>query len=469
MRILVTPGGIVAGEARVPGNKSIAHRMLLLAAIASGRSVLRGLPAGLDVAATAGACAALLPGAAPDLGAWMREVERRGWDEPEVEVGHEVEVEGAGRRGLRPTSATIDCRNSGTSMRLLAGLLAAAPFQATLDGDASLRARPMERVAEPLRRMGAGVETTDGRPPVVIRGGPLAGIRFETAVPSAQVKGAVLLAGIAAEGMTEVVEPAPTRDHTERMLSALGAPVRSTLLDGGSRAARSPEARDQAGLQYSVTVEPFEVPAFTAGTPGDVSSAAFLAGAAVLTGGSVTVPGLGLNPSRLRFLEVLARMGARVHHEAHGEELGEPVGTLRVEGGRAPTGTVVTAGEQPLLLDEIPLLAVVASAAQGETRFEGAGELRVKESDRLMGLRDLLRGLGGDADVTGDTLVVAGGGLRGGVADARGDHRMAMAAVVGACAARGPSEVRGAEAAAVSFPGFAEAMRRLGARLEVAS
>ncbi len=417
MRIRVSPGGVLAGEARVPGDKSIAHRLLLLAAVGSGRSVVGGLPPALDVAATARACVALLGDGGARLEAWLGKIEGRGSEEGHLEVGPEVEVEGAGREALRAPAGPMDCGNSGTTMRLLAGVLSAARFPATLDGDASLRARPMERVADPLRRMGAVVETTDGRPPVAVRGAPLTGIRHETPVPSAQVKGAVLLAGIAAEGTTEVVEPAQTRDHTERLLSALGASVRQTRAD--TRRADSK------------------------GAP-------------------------GLNPSRLRFLDVLGRMGARVEQEVDARELGEPAGTLRVASGGTLSGTTVTPAELPEVIDEIPLLAVVAAGAAGESRFEGAGELRVKESDRLAGLRELIRGLGGEADVDGDALVVRGGGLEGGVVDGGGDHRMAMAAVVGALAARRPSEVLGAEAAAVSYPGFATSLRHLGARLEVA-
>jgi 3-phosphoshikimate 1-carboxyvinyltransferase len=486
MRILVSPGAALEGATRVPGDKSIAHRLVLLASVASGRSELRDLPEGLDVAATARACAALLPGGGERLEVWVRDIERRGSDsaESEVEVRPPVEVEGSGRAALRPPRGSIDCGNSGTTMRLLAGVLAASPFGSTLDGDGSLRARPMERVADPLRRMGAEVQTSAGRPPVVVRGGPLSGIRQVAQVPSAQVKGAVVLAGIAADGRTEVVEPVPTRDHTERILSALGGPVRMTTsdergpaepIDPGRGSVPTPAvspspAAATAGagpVPRSVVVERFEVPAFAATVPGDVSSAAFLCGAALLTGGAVTVTGVGLNPSRLRFLEVLARMGARVDTEVDGRELDEPLGTLRVTAGGPLTGTVVPAPELPDVIDEIPLLAVVAAAARGETRFEGAGELRVKESDRLTGLRDLVRGLGGNADVDGDALVVGGGGLEGLVVDAGGDHRMAMAAVVGALAARRPSEVRGAEAAAISYPGFAATLLAMGARLEI--
>jgi 3-phosphoshikimate 1-carboxyvinyltransferase len=257
----------------------------------------------------------------------------------------------------------------------------------------------------------------------------------------------VLLAGIGADGRTEVVEAAPTRDHTERMLRALGAPVS----DGPS----------------GVAVERFDVPSFSGSVPGDVSSAAFLAAAAVLTGGETTIERVGCNPTRTGFLRVLARMGAHVELATTGEELGEPVGALRISANHGLQGIVVAAEDLPGIVDEVPALAAVASHAQGQTRFAGAGELRMKESDRLTGLRDLLRGLGGDASIEGDALIVDGGGLKGGTADSNGDHRMAMAAVVAALAADGPSEIKGVEAAAVSFPGFTATMLDLGAQIEV--
>lgn len=441
MRIRVTPGATIAGTARVPGDKSIAHRWLLLATIANGRTSLIGLPGSLDVASTAGACAALLPAGADDLLAWVRSVES---GEP---AGGEVSIEAEGRSALRLPGGPLDCGNSGTAMRLLAGVLAASPAEAVLDGDASLRTRPMERVAEPLRRMGAGVETTDGHPPVTVKGAALHGIRHESAVPSAQVKSAVLLAGIGADGRTEVIEPAPTRDHTERALRALGAPVET--------------------LTHGAAVERFDVPAFEGAVPGDVSSAAFLAAAALVTGGEMTIERVGCNPTRSGFLEVLARMGADVELTQTGEELGEPVGTVRVSARGGLQGVVVQPDELPRVIDEVPVLAAVAAHAEGQSRFGGAGELRVKESDRLAGIRDLISGLGGRASVEGDALVVVGGGLRGGTVSSNGDHRMAMAAAVAALAADGPSEIDGAEAAAVSFPGFTITMLDLGARIEV--
>jgi 3-phosphoshikimate 1-carboxyvinyltransferase len=308
----------------------------------------------------------------------------------------------------------------------------------------------MERVAEPLRAMGADVMTEDGHPPLTIHGRELRGIRFEAVVPSAQVKSAVLLAALVADGPTAVIEPVPTRDHTERALGALGAPLRQTeagvLLDG-----------------------PFQQDGFRGRVPGDPSSAAFLLGAAALTGGGLTLVGVGLNPTRLAFVEVFRRMGLEVDIEPDGQEIGEPVGTMRL----APSGTLspvrVAAGEVPSVIDEIPILAALAAHADGASRFEGAAELRVKESDRLSVLAEGLRALGGDADAEGDDLVVGGGGLAGGSARSAGDHRMAMALTVAAMAARKPSQIDGVESAAVSFPGFFGLLASLGADVEVSA
>jgi 3-phosphoshikimate 1-carboxyvinyltransferase len=295
--------------------------------------------------------------------------------------------------------------------------------------------------------MGAEVRTDGGRPPIEITGTRLHGIRFRSEVPSAQVKSAVLLAGLAAEGATTVSERIPTRDHTERVLLHLGAPIR----------------RHGSG---SVTVKAFEPPGFEASVPGDVSSAAFLVAAAALTGARLTVLGVGLNPSRTGFAAVMARMGVRLALEVAGNELGEPLGELRVEPSGDLRGTTVDPPELPLVIDEVPVLAVLAASAVGETWFRGAGELRVKESDRLAGIAELVRSLGGDAEVHGDDLLLAGGGLKGGRGHARGDHRMAMALTVAGLAARSPVEVEGIEAADVSFPGFVETLRRLGARID---
>jgi len=336
-------------------------------------------------------------------------------------------------------------------MRLLTGVLAASHFTSTLTGDESLRARPMERVAVPLREMGASIRTDHGHPPVEVQGRPLKGISHELAVPTAQAKGAILLAGLAADGWTTVVEPARTRDHTERALRRLGAPLRLEE------------------VERTISVSRFQHDGFEAEVPGDVSSAAFLAGAAILTGGELTIRGVGLNPTRTHFLSILERMDVGTESRVTGEELGEPVGELFVAHVAGLRGTEVTAGEMPLVIDEVPMLAVVAAHAAGETRFASASELRVKESDRLGGVAGSIRASGGAADVEGDDLVVGGGGLDGGAVDAHGDHRIAMAAAVSALGARGPVSIEGIDAAEVSFPGFVDALAGLGARIEVSA
>lgn len=363
--------------------------------------------------------------------------------------GPALEVEGQGRSELRAARRDLDCGNSATAMRLVAGVVAASPFRTRLVGDASLSSRPMDRVAAPLREMGADVETTEGHAPLWIGGGALHGIRFRGRVPSAQVKGAVLLAGVAADGETVVEETAATRDHTERALAYLGASV----LAGAN----------------TVAVRRFQHEGFEGTVPGDPSSAAFLVVGAALTGSELTVHLVGVNPTRTRYLEVMRRMGVPIETVSIGDSVGEPVGDVHVLEAGDITSSTVTLSELPLVIDEVPALAALAVHGDGETRFLGAGELRVKESDRLAGLTKGIHDLGGDAEVVGDSLVVAGGGLAGGVADAAGDHRLAMALTVGALAARGPSEIVGIEAADVSFPGFVEVLRSLGAPVQVAS
>jgi 3-phosphoshikimate 1-carboxyvinyltransferase len=455
MRVRVTPGAPVTGAMRVPGDKSIAHRWLILAATGSGRTRIHGLPPSLDVRSTASCLSAVTVKARPGLELWARNVsagvEGAGstWN-PEGLAEEEVslEVEGDGDGGLAEPTEPLECGNSGTSMRLLAGLLAASAFRSVLRGDESLSSRPMERIARPLRLMGAEVVTDDGHPPLAIAGGDLRGIDYVIPVPSAQVKGGILLAAMAAEGTTIVRETAATRDHTERALRALGAPVRTSI---GSV--------ELAG--------PFRHPGFEAHVPGDPSSAAFAVAAAALTRSELVIHDVGLNPSRLRFLEVFERMGVRTETSVRREELGEPVGDLRVMAGAAIGPVRVRKDELPLVVDEVPVLAIVAAHARGDSWFLGARELRVKESDRLATLTEGIQSLGGHAADEGDDLVVAGGGLAGGRADARGDHRIAMALVVGALAAAAPSEIDGMEAATVSYPGFVPALRRLGANLEV--
>lgn len=451
MRLSVRPGGPLSGTATVPGDKSIAHRWLMLAAIASGQSRIEGLPSSLDVRSSATVLAKLLPHAAPSLEAWAaraplpRDAHGFTSDGPQPRP-LPLLVEGRGRASIEGSELVLDCGNSGTTLRLMCGLLASHPGPVSLTGDESLRRRPMERVARPLRELGADVRTHEGHAPVEVRGGSLSGLTIRTEAPSAQVKGALLLAAIAAKGLTTVWESAPTRDHTERALAALGADV----------------ACDAAG----VSVGRFDVPAFSGSVPGDPSSAAFLLAASALTGGEVTVEGVGLNPTRLGFLAVMSRMGIPITTEETGSSLGEPFGRISVGAVGALRGTAVSGEELPLVVDEVPVIAALAAHARGETRFEEAGELRVKESDRLLAMTDAIRATGGEAAVEGETLIVAGGGLSGGVVHPEGDHRIAMAMAVAGLASRGAVTVEDAECAEVSFPGFASALRSLGADVE---
>jgi 3-phosphoshikimate 1-carboxyvinyltransferase len=455
VRVRVEPGARIGGDASVPGDKSIAHRWLILAATGIGRSRLVGLPPSLDVVSTARCLAELSgPGARPSLETWASSEGRRGNTSSltvEASVapgasGGEVMVVGAGRDGLIQPTGPLECGNSGTTMRLLAGMVAAAPFNTVLTGDESLNTRPMERVAAPLREMGATVTTTDGHPPMEVEGTMLWGISYRAPIASAQVKGAVLLAGVAADGETEVIEPAATRDHTERALEALGAPVRH--------------------LGLAIGVSRFQHGGFEASVPGDISSAAYILVAGAMTDGSMTIRDVGLNPSRTHFLTVLGRMGIGVRQLVTGAQLGEPVGELELDSVGDLAGTVVTASELPLVIDEVPVLAAAAAHATGETRFAGAGELAVKESDRLAGLARVLKDLGGEAEVEGEDLVIGGGGLDGGTVDSLRDHRIAMAAAVACLRARSSSEIEGIESAGVSFPGFLGVLRGLGARIE---
>jgi 3-phosphoshikimate 1-carboxyvinyltransferase len=425
----VSAGTALGGTTAVPGDKSIAHRALLLGALADGASTVRGLPDGADVRATLGAIRSLGAGAAID--------------------GDTVRIEGRGLELGAGLAATLACANSGTTMRLGMGLVAGVAGRRVLDGDGSLRRRPMERVAVPLRAMGAAVATTGGRAPVTVDGARLRGVDYASPVASAQVKSAVLLAGLRADGTTRVVEPLPTRDHTERMLRHMGVAVTTE----GARVA----------LAGGQRLRPLDVT-----LPGDPSSAAFLVVAALLVPGSrLRIARVGLNPLRTGAFEVLRRMGARITVEAGPDEGGEPCGDVLVEHGPL-RATAVAAEEVPAAIDELPILAVAAAFADGDTRVAGAAELRIKESDRIAALEQL-RALGVAFDATADGFVVRGrpdARIGSGSIATHGDHRIAMAFAVAGLRSAGGVAVDDPACADVSFPGFFTLLRTLGARVE---
>jgi len=432
-RVAVSPALRVAGVLRVPGDKSISHRYALLAALADGRSTITNYAPGADCASTLSCAAA--------LGAMVSRTAPPTAGDPPL-----VTVEGRGVRGLVPATGPLDCGNSGSTMRMLAGVLAAHPFLSTLVGDASLSRRPMRRVIGPLGQMGAQVTASPGdRPPLVIRGGDLTGIQFAPETPSAQVKSAVLLAGLQAGGETVVIEPACTRDHTERALPAFGVEVRVAgrriSLRGGQRL---------AGRELRV--------------PGDISSAAFMAvAAAALPGSDVTLTQVGLNPSRAALLEVLKRYGADIDVTIEDEWQGEPVGRLRIRHG-ARRDLVIDPSEVPEVIDELPVLATLGTFG-GSVTVSGAGELRVKESDRIAELVAGLRAMGADADERADGFQVRHGArLTGGTVHAKHDHRLAMAFAIAALGAAGPTQIEGADAVAVSYPSFFEDLDALAER-----
>jgi 3-phosphoshikimate 1-carboxyvinyltransferase len=416
----VGPAVLLRGDLAVPGDKSISHRALLLGAIAEGDSVLERLGLSADTLATAEAMRTLGAG---------------------VDVNRDsARVTGVGLRGLRVPKEPIDCANAGTLMRLLAGILAGQEGRFELVGDESLSRRPLERIAEPLTRMGAVVETTEGHAPLVVEGRvALEPIHYELPVGSAQVKSCVLLAGLyASEGPTVVAEPLPTRDHTERMLEGAGARVR-----------RKPR---EAAVWPVERLRPLALE-----IPGDFSSAApFLAAGTLLPGSQLRLHGVGINPTRTGFLAVLERMGARVAVFNRRSAGGEPAADLEVASAEL-VATAVGPAEVPALVDELPLFALVAGMAHGDSVVRGASELRVKESDRIEAVKNVLRPLGIRIETTHDGFRVRGIPSRpkgGGLVNAVGDHRIAMLAAVAGLVSREGVLIEGAESVGVSFPDF---------------
>ena len=414
------------GSLHVPGDKSISHRALIFAALAEGDSELTGLGTGDDVASTA-VCL-------QRLGAGIELSEDRA----------SARVTGVGRTGFKEPARVLDCGNSGTAMRLLTGICAGVDGLSILTGDESLSRRPMERVATPLRAMGANIDGRAGGalPPLIIKGGGLVGVEHNLRVASAQVKTSLILAGLQAHGTTKVTEPAPTRDHTERLLGASGV----TLSRGeGWTAVTGP----QRPGPMSVTV------------PGDISSAFFLLAAAALVPRSrLEIQDVGLNPGRIGGLELLARMGAIIEWGETGASAGEPIGSVTVEAGDL-RAIDVNEAEIPGAIDELPMMAVLASQASGTSTFRGAAELKVKESDRITAMVDGLKAIGGRAEATPDGMIIEGPvTLSGGTVDSHGDHRVAMAFAVAGLVAAGDVKVKGWRCVDTSFPEFLDLLGR---------
>ncbi|HEX9810756.1 MAG TPA: 3-phosphoshikimate 1-carboxyvinyltransferase [Burkholderiales bacterium] len=426
----VQPGGSLNGAARVPGDKSISHRAVMLGALADGRTAVSGLLEGEDVLRTVAAFRQMGVGI-------------------EGPSGGRATIEGVGLYGLCAPNRPLDMGNSGTATRLMAGILAAQSFDSMLIGDASLMRRPMQRVVEPLSAMGASIAAAQGgRPPLRIAGGKaLRGIDYRLPVPSAQVKSSILLAGLYADGETAVTEPVPTRDHTERMLRAFGYDV---IVTGAT-------ARLRGGGRLRATV---------LAVPADISSAAFfLVGASVAPNSQLLLPDVGVNPTRTGVINILRLMGADIDVINLRTVGDEPIGDLRVSSRRL-RGIRIPREQVPLAIDELPAILIAAACAEGETVLTGAEELRVKESDRIAAMAAGLKGVGIDVRETPDGMIVRGGQVRGGVVDSLGDHRIAMAFAMAGLVAQGSITVHDCKNVDTSFPGFAGLARSAGLPIE---
>ncbi|HRW12219.1 MAG TPA: 3-phosphoshikimate 1-carboxyvinyltransferase [Syntrophomonas sp.] len=427
MDLTVKPSQPFRAVLRVPGDKSVSHRSVMIAAIANGVSTIDNFLPGDDCLSTVRCMR--------QLGVKIEEL-----------TPTRLQVHGCGLHGLQEAGDYLDVGNSGTTIRFLSGLLAGQPFFSVLTGDASIRRRPMGRVVKPLRQMGAQIWGRDGDrlAPLAIRGSHLQGIHFDSPVASAQVKSAVLLAGLYARGETSVTEPAQSRDHTERMLAGFGADIKT---EGLTTVIRSGELAGQPVL-----------------VPGDISSAAFfLAAAAIIPGARITVQDLGLNPTRTGIIEVLQAMGATVVIDNRRNVSGEELGDVSVTGG-ALKGLEIGGEIIPRLIDEIPVLAVVAAVAEGQTVIRDAQELKVKESNRLQAVATELRRFGADIQETADGLVIQGGrqSYHGAVCESYHDHRIAMASALMGLVSKGETTVHDAECINISFPGFAHLLAELG-------
>ena len=457
---VVRSASLVAGELRMPGDKSIAHRALILGSLAEDDSMIRGLPDADDVRATV-ACLRNLGVKITPAQSVSSSRESSIVSPSPLGGGHgrgyrisPAPSGGGSGWGLATPHGVLDCANSGTTLRLLLGLLAGSRISARLDGDDSLRRRPMARGIEPLRRMGARIESRDGRAPLDVVGTSLQGRHHELLVPSAQVKSAILLAGLAARGPTTILEPVATRDHTERLLTAMGADLRVSL--------PRPLAKGRGG-EVTIDLRPSHRPlrGIDLTIPGDFSSAAFwMAAAALRPGWSITIRDVGLNPTRTGFLQILERMGAEVQVDITSGGI-EPTGSVRVVG-RSLTAIELGAADVAGAIDEIPALLALATQADGVTTISGAAELRVKESDRLAAMAEGLRRMGAAVDERPDGISIdAPTSLHGTTVDSNGDHRIAMALAVAGLVASGSTRIEDADAVAVSYPEFFAHLREV--------
>lgn len=428
---LASPVSVLKGHARVPGDKSISHRSIMLGAIAEGVTEVEGFLEAEDCMATMAAFRA--------MGVHI-----------EGPSGGKVKIHGVGLHGLKPSAAPLYLGNSGTSMRLLSGLLAGQSFDSVLTGDASLSRRPMKRVTQPLASMGAAIDTTEaGTAPMHIHGkSALKGIDYVMPMASAQVKSCLLLAGLYAEGRTSVTEPAPTRDHTERMLEGFGYPV---LRDG----------------QKVSVIAGGKLTATFVDVPSDISSAAFfMVGASIAKDADVLLEHVGMNPTRTGIIEILQLMGANIELLNARVVGGEPVADIRIRSSQLK-GIVIPEHTVPLAIDEFPVLFVAAACAEGETILKGAEELRVKESDRIQVMADGLKTLGVDATPTPDGMMIRGGAIGGGVVESHGDHRIAMAFAIASLRAQAAITIHDCANVNTSFPTFISLAKRLGMQIDV--
>jgi len=422
----ITPAKYLQGEVSLPGDKSISHRAIILASIAEGTSIIKGIQRGKDCLATLNVLR-------------MMGIEAK-------EKGDDLVIYGKGCDGLKEPADILDCGNSGTTMRLLAGLLSAQNFYSVLTGDSSLRKRPMGRVIKPLKRMGAQIfaQRKGQFPPLTIMGSQLQGIDYSSPIPSAQVKTCLLLAGLYAKGNTSVTEKYRSRDHTERMLKFLGADIEVNNL----------RVRIKGGASLSGR---------KLWVPGDISAAAFfIGGAAILKGSRLKVLNVGLNPTRRGFIDALLGMGAHIKILNLRKKCGEEIGDIEVRGGNDLKGTLIEGEMIPRLIDEIPILAVVACFAKGETLIKDAQELRVKETDRIKAMVVELRKMGAQIEEREDGMVIEGvKELRGAQCNSWGDHRIAMALVIAGLAARERTKITDTECIETSFPGFQKTLRKI--------